>query len=223
MTPMLSRSNIAAVLVLLIGGGFVYWHERDPAPAIAAELRATVQDANNHAAYAELLRHESAMRGHFATATFATPCFWSGEGRFGLMDGVYATTPGYLHGREVVRVEYDPSVVTYEDLQSQADPHDALRDSHEAVCRFNADASKASRADSAFHPDDQPKWYLQQSDLRFIPMTPAQATRVNAYLHADRPIDDFLSPTQRALLQRIKASPNASWVNALDHPLVVPS
>jgi peptide-methionine (S)-S-oxide reductase len=68
-----------------------------------------------------------------ATATFGGGCFWCMEKPFDDLDGVISTTSGYAGGHvenptylqvvqggtghlEVVRVEYDPSRVTYEDL-----------------------------------------------------------------------------------------------------------
>ena len=67
------------------------------------------------------------------TAYFATGCFWGAERRFWQKDGVAATRVGYMGGitsnptykqvcsgttghAEIVRVEFDPSKVTYEEL-----------------------------------------------------------------------------------------------------------
>ena len=68
-----------------------------------------------------------------AVATFAGGCFWSMEPPFDALDGVLATTPGYMGGTrrdptyeevaaggtghaEVVQVRYDPARVTYDRL-----------------------------------------------------------------------------------------------------------
>jgi peptide-methionine (S)-S-oxide reductase len=68
-----------------------------------------------------------------ATAIFAGGCFWSIESDFDHAPGVISTTSGYTGGhldnptyedvitettghREAVRVEYDPSVTSYEEL-----------------------------------------------------------------------------------------------------------
>jgi peptide-methionine (S)-S-oxide reductase len=63
------------------------------------------------------------------TATFGMGCFWGPDARFGAMEGVVRTRVGYAGGTspdpgyyalgdhtEVVRVEYDPAVLGYEDL-----------------------------------------------------------------------------------------------------------
>ena len=66
-------------------------------------------------------------------ATFGAGCFWGVEAAFGQLSGVQSTSVGYLGGEfenptyqhvcsgqtghaEVVRVEYDPARIAYEDL-----------------------------------------------------------------------------------------------------------
>ena len=68
-----------------------------------------------------------------ATATFGAGCFWKPEVEFGKVEGVQSTAVGYMGGEveepsyeevcrgdtghtEVVHVEYDPDVVSYDDL-----------------------------------------------------------------------------------------------------------
>ena len=72
-------------------------------------------------------------------ATFAGGCFWCMEGPFDKLDGVVSTISGYAGGdlrnptyeqvstgrtghTEVVRVVYDPAVVSLHDLAAQIEP-----------------------------------------------------------------------------------------------------
>lgn len=194
---------------------------RETAVDIRSELRAAAEDGSNHSLYATLIRNERASMGRRQTVTAMMPCFWSGEARAGLIDGVYRTTPGFQAGREVVQIEFDPTQTSADAIVAPPSPDDLLAEANadpQAFCRFRP-ATDADRRDPAFHADDQPKWYLQQTELRFIPMTPAQATRINAYLHAHRPIEPLLSPGQLSLLQRIRAHPDWKWTNHVDDSL----
>ena len=73
-------------------------------------------------AYLALVQEELAARAAGTDAgVFAMPCFWSGEGKLGALPGVVATRPGFLHGKEVVEVEFNPAVLRYKDLAAAWD------------------------------------------------------------------------------------------------------
>jgi peptide-methionine (S)-S-oxide reductase len=79
---------------------------------------------------------------HLATATFGGGCFWCTEAVFQMLPGVKSVTSGYAGGTkdnptykevctgdtghaEVIQIEYDPSVITYEKLLEDFwDAHD---------------------------------------------------------------------------------------------------
>ena len=204
--------TFAAVAFALLGGLAAVMAWPDPVRAARDELRTAVADPGNHAPYADLVRAELAAADRLKTCTFQMPCFWAGESHFGGLPGVYRTTPGTQRGAEVVRVDYDPAVTSPQELLTMPpDPSAAGRG-----CVYLPDRTTLVHNDRAFRPDDMPKWSIRQTDgLKYVPMTPAQAARVNADFHAGRPIDAWLSPAQNRLLQRVLKNPDGNWTEYL--------
>ena len=58
------------------------------------------------------------------TAAFAMYCFWEGEAEFATVRGVTETEAAFIDGREVVRLSFDPAVVSWADLVQQAEAFD---------------------------------------------------------------------------------------------------
>ncbi|MCC7245284.1 MAG: thioredoxin family protein [Saprospiraceae bacterium] len=140
-------------------------------------------------AWMELLEEElSAREAGLKTATFSMYCFWSGEGTFGNIPGVVETEAGFQNGKEVVRVQYNPSKITEKELESLTKPKGI------AACAKN----------EGFRLDREPKYYLAQTDYRFVPMTSLQASRVNSALGQRGDADAFLSPRQLDLLKKFQ-------------------
>ena len=174
--------------------------------------------------YLDLLAEElnAAARGT-ETGIFAMPCFWSGECKLGALTGVVATTPGFLKGEEVVEVVFDPSVLSYHELVTEA----SRRRCAKKVFTRNAEQQKtasgiigrdAVHANRPVRPDRTPKYHLSNTPYRYIPMTSLQASRVNAAIgRRDDPVG-FLSPRQIDLLKTIRRHPRASWKVAMGAP-----
>jgi hypothetical protein len=113
------------------------------------------------------------------TQTFSMYCFWTGEALFGKLNGVFKTTAAWQAGKEVVVVEYDPTIITTAKLNEVAA-------SNKCFYAGNGD----------FKPDTTPKYYLSNSKYKSIPMTEIQKCRVNAALAEGVNPDGFLSPRQ---------------------------
>lgn len=141
----------------------------------------------------------------------------------GLIDGVISTTAGWLEDGEVVEVEFDPEVVSYEELLTEAERRGCTdrvfprTDRQELAVRSLVD-EWAKRTDEVVQVDDDTRYYLQQTPLRFLPMTALQAVRANGYAQGGLP-PGLLSPSQEELLKRIEAAPGAGWPLALDRDL----
>jgi hypothetical protein len=133
------------------------------------------------------------------TATFTMYCFWSGEGTLGAVPGVVETEPGFQDGREVVKVVFDPQVVTQAGLEELAQPKGI------AACSKN----------DGFRGDREPKYYLAQTNWRFVPMSTLQACRANALVGQGQSPASVLSPRQVALFEKIQAQPNQRRKNAI--------
>lgn len=171
--------------------------------------------------YLELLAEE--LRAEYLgteTATFSMYCFWTGEGTYGKLDGVVATEPGFMDGREVVQVEYNPTIISYEQL---------LQTGQKARCASKAYTDNQAHQSSAkkvlgnsavgnlksFRPDGAPKYYLSRTNYKYVPMTELQAARANSLVGKNKSPDHILSPRQLALYQFIQSQPKRAWKNMI--------
>ena len=199
--------------------------ERFSGPYEAAPLLDTMRRALDvHAkspAWLSLVAGERASRKRGTErATLSMYCFWSGEAKLGEIEGVVGSRTGFEQGREVVEIEYDPGRISYAELMRKAHERGAATG---AITRTEAELASASEvfgARAVKHPtravrrslkDD--KKQIERSALRWVPMTEAQASRVNALAGRGdtRGALRFLSPTQRALYQAIRQHPDRAW------------
>jgi hypothetical protein len=151
-------------------------------------------------AYLDLLEQELLAReSGTETATFSMYCFWSGEGIFGDIPGVIETTPGFQDGKEVVRVTYQPALISRDALAERTQPK----------------GIQACSRNEGFKTDKAPKYYLAQTPYRCIPMTALQACRANSLVGRRQSPNDLLSPRQQALLKKISDHPDKKWKNMI--------
>jgi hypothetical protein len=146
-----------------------------------------------------------------------------GEAKFGLIEGVISTLPGFLENKEVVQVEFDPGIISYKELVRKAMD---LECAAPVFCRTEAQHKRAKRiageravlSSEAVTPDQEPKYYLSRTNLKYLPMTPLQAARVNALIK-DPGHRALLSPAQLSLLSVIEDRPDAGWDVAIGKEL----
>jgi hypothetical protein len=151
-----------------------------------------------------------------ATIAFGVGCYWVGEALLGARDGVLATRIGSLGGGEAVEVDYDPEKVGPADLVKLAAEARCARtvfvrtDAEEKSARDLA-LLEVVRTTSRVALDTEQKYHLANKvPWNRIPMTEAQASRVNAAVAADEDPSRWLSPAQKKLLERMKKKPAAA-------------
>lgn len=96
------------------------------------------------------------------------------------------TRQAWLGKKEVVEVFYDPKVVTRKQLE-------AFAKAKEFWFEKEATVGVADRS-APWRLDKEQKYYLLQSPLKDLPMSEAQACRVNASLDGDW--KQYLTPAQ---------------------------
>jgi len=194
---------------------------------IVQAMRLALQTENLEVpAYLTLLEEELlADQSGTETAVFSMFCFWTGEKEIGKLDGVVETQAGFMNGKEVVAVKYDPEVIQYKKLlqeANQASCADHVYTEEKAQVKATESViGKGKASDTGkFRQDREPKYYLGKTVYRFVPMTQLQAVKVNSMIGQRKVPDALLSPRQLALLQQIQAKPNGQWQNQINKDFV---
>ena len=132
-----------------------------------------------------------------------------------------STTAGWIGEVEVVEVVFDPRTVAYETLLAHAiDNECAIRvftrsDNHYEIAMQEI-GERAVRSDQPIRIVEDQQYYLGRTELRYVPMTRTQATRVNADVSdAER----WLSPRQLELLRDAKRNPDPNRPVVMGLPL----
>ncbi|MEM8909937.1 MAG: hypothetical protein AAGD05_18960, partial [Bacteroidota bacterium] len=167
--------------------------------------------------YLNLLAHHlDGQKIKTEQATFGMYCFWSGESKLGNIDGVLSSTPGFMSGSEVVQVEYNPEILSYDQLAQMAakqgcsDRIFVHSPAQKAIAEKQFDAHKI-KALSDFRADREPQYYLSKSLYRYLPLLPIQASRINARIAQRAEVGSLLSPSQQVFIRHIQQHPNEDW------------
>lgn len=171
--------------------------------------------------YLELLEQElySQAQG-LETATLGMFCFWTGEKKLGALEGVIETQPGFMSGREVVQVQYDPSVISYTEVVKEAQAAQCASQVYVGSADQQARAEKLVGKSkiaplSRFRLDHEPKYYLSKTLYKYLPMTAIQATKANSLIGQGASPDEVFSARQIALLTHIQAHLSKGWKDAI--------
>lgn len=185
-------------------------------------------DYNNQVApaYLEILGEElSATKKGIETATVAMSCYWSGEGKLGQIDGIVGTQAGFMGGKEVVKIAYNPEILPYDDLiqkaqKSQCANHVYTENKVQQNAAQSILSSNKVSSKKQFRLAHDPKYYLSRTHYQYVPMTPLQATRANSLVGNRKSPDAILSPRQIELAAFIQKHPTLKWKSAIEQDLL---
>ncbi len=158
--------------------------------------------------YIQLLKEElDVNEGRLKESYVSMYCFWTGEKVLAEIKGVAHTEAGYMGGKEVVKIKYNPDIVKYEDILCTAVAENCAditftndkmeQTATQFIIKKNAFAIKNYR------PDNTQKYYLSNSKFKYLPMTELQASKINSALGNQKSANEFLSPRQLGLLNKI--------------------
>ncbi len=193
-------------------------------PGLVKKINAALKtDGKKIPTYLEILEKELVAENvKRETAVFAMSCFWTGEGRIGAINGVLSTEPGFMGGGEVVKLEFNPNVISFEELLKTAKKNRVAshvytnNKAHKKIAN-NIVGKGSVSALGTFRADSEPKYYMSKTPYRFIPMTPLQASRVNSAIGFRQSPDKFLSERQTQLLSYIKNNPDKNWKSQIEN------
>ncbi|MEM7248428.1 MAG: VPGUxxT family thioredoxin-like (seleno)protein, type 2 [Acidobacteriota bacterium] len=177
------------------------------APRMAEALRVAKRSVPG---YLQALIHEGGRARH-AKAAFAQHCYWTGEAQLGRLDGVITTEAGWLEGREVTLVTYDPKQLPLKTLVERAvaanvaDKVYLPAGTKQRGSVRDVPVGELDRGYSRARDSDQ-KRQVRGTPLAELELSPMQQTKVNAFARVDRKqAMSWLTPEQRAELKRHSA------------------
>ena len=194
-------------------------------PAGLAEymVRALVEIGQPVPSYLSLIKEElSAQESGIEKTTLSMYCFWTGEKELGKLDGVVHTEAGFMDGREVVNVYYDPKEIGIEEVikeGSAARCADRIYASDEAQAKQakKIAATKSVSTAKTFRLDREPKYYLSKTIYQYLPMSPIQAVKANVLVGQGKKPTDLFSPRQLAMVEYLmNAKSRKSAIHAKD-------
>lgn len=132
----------------------------------------------------------------------------------GSLEGVTSTVSGWIGKYEVVTVRFDPDALEYGALLGHANEHSCTTRiwttsdaQHLAASKAFGDKAVALGETSIRDAKESDQiYYLRNSPLRFLPLTPLQARRVNGAMYLRQDYKPWLSPRQVVLLGQVNVA-----------------
>jgi len=155
--------------------------------------------------YLQLLQEE--LSDNTEEAVLSMYCFWTGEREIGSMRGVKSTQAGYMNGTEVVKVRYNPTEISYDELinkSSEKKCADRVYTDKKDEKKIAKKRNISTQGINTYRVDHEDKYYLSQPDFQNIPMLASQATKANVLIGQRQNPADILSPRQLAILDLVK-------------------
>lgn len=160
--------------------------------------------------YLETLSFGS-LDGNLGTAAFAMYCFWTGEMKFGGIDGVLVTEAGFLEGREVAKITFDRDRISFGDLATRAASFDCADKVYTSSPEDAETAGRTRLSTGTLTNDYRParssdqKRQIGGTVFQKIDLSPVQSTKVNAFARSDPgKALQWLSPRQVEQLEQLQ-------------------
>lgn len=158
--------------------------------------------------FQSLVEQTNASSVKLEKAVFSMYCFWSGELKLGQIEGVTNTLPGFMGGREVVEVTFNPEKTSYTELIDQANKVNsfdgifAMDSKQKEIAERIVNNSQIKSTDD-FRVDREPKYYMSKTAYKHVPMLPQQRISVNRAIYNRQDPSVYLSPSQVMLANEI--------------------
>lgn len=171
--------------------------------------------------YLEILGEElAAQRSGTESATLGMYCFWTGEKELGKLPGVVSTEAGFMGGKEVVQVEYNPAVISFEKLLNTAEKsncagHVFTENTEQQQIANKVVGKSAVSSKENYRPDKEPKYYLSRTYWKYLPMTELQATRAHSLVGQGQLPSEVFSPRQLEMANFIENNSKKAWKNRI--------
>jgi len=102
-----------------------------------------------------------------------------------------------MHGREVVKVEYDETKTDLAKIGEQASKVSCA----DAIFTDQVvNTAIPTKKEGKYRKDSQDKYYLRHTDYQYIPLTDIQQTKINSAIGSKQNPNQYLSPRQSELL-----------------------